>query len=138
MKGLKMKNLFIVMLAMVMFVGCSGISFKADSNQTIMITTASRALGYKLTEADPNFAEPAKAFCTSIIAGNLDQAIFDAAQTYLIEKTKMDPLMTASVMDLVKMVQINQGTYDPVLVKIAATAMLDGITLYQTTNKSPH
>jgi hypothetical protein len=129
-----MKTL-IMLLCLALCIGCADI-IKQDAAQTVLLGAASRTLGYKLTQNDPEFAAPAKVFINSLIVGNIDQALFDAVKLFLTQKCSNDPLLAANLADLVKLVQVN-GVYNTTFIKIAATGMLEGITLAEVTKTAP-
>ncbi len=119
-----------ILLTMVALAGCSGapVTLNTDTTQ-VAVTTAARALGYKIAALDPKLIPAAKIYCQSLESGNITQALGDGLRAYLTERFK-DPLLAASVSDVFKLVKIN-NVYDTSLVKIAAAAALEGITLYE-------
>lgn len=130
---MKAKISLITMICFLVF-GCAGVGINIDENsKEAFVKISARVFAFKAAEKNTKLIEPAKVFCEAVINGNINEALLNTAKEFLLKEFQSDPLMMASLNDLLSLITVEGGsTYDNKLVKAAASGFYEGILLYQS------
>ena len=123
------------LMVLIFCAGCAGITTNGNQDKLVIVKSVARIVGYKIVARDKNLTDPVKLFCKSLSTGEMNQAIADSVRAFLTDKFRDDPLMVASISDLLGLIQIKTAAgaslYDADLVKAAAAGILEGVQLYE-------
>jgi hypothetical protein len=130
-----MKKLLLVCLCFAML-GCSVIGIKPTPTNETLALSAGQIFGYKFAQQNPTLIDSAMATATSLTAGSATQDAV-AAVKILAMKYGADPLLTLEITNILNLIQLTDPTtgqeFDMTLVKAAATGVIQGLQLYQST-----
>lgn len=114
--------------------GCASISLTSDT-EDFLISSSSRALGYKAALQYPEYRTSAITACNLLLTSrDLDRDI-KAVVEVVLKTYEIDPLIIATLRDLMGQVKIEGGEYeiDMVKAKIVIKAFQEGLILGEGT-----
>lgn len=126
---------------MVVLAGCAGVAVNTNTN-AVLAESAGQVIGYKFAQQNPTLIEPALTIATGLTTDNATQDMVLAIQALAAKQFANDPLMAMEMVNLFKLVQIQQTgsvvQYDMTLVKAGAWGFIEGVTLFQQTVAPKH
>ena len=98
----------------------------SDDSQEVLIRATARTAGYRFALNNPDQAELAKSHCDNILVAADPQAIVTEALTHL-----NDPILAATVSDLILLIKIKNSTdvYDREKLLVAVAAFKEGVEM---------
>ena len=131
------RALILVVAAAFLLAGCEGLQVLKSDEQTVVIKTAARVVGYKIAKNNPELTRQALPQAIALYAagtGTQDQAqyvnvLFPAAVNLLLQYIH-DPLMAASVADIVGLVRVDMSTQMKVIfIQAGLQGFIEGMQL---------
>jgi len=128
----KALSILTVVIAAMFIVGCAGLHL--NSNENIALKSAARIAGYKIAQNNTELAAQALPYAKALLAtedsAKLTNSLWPAAVKLIQEKIN-DPLIAASIVDVLSLVQVDAGTMDINAgnIKITLAAFIEGIEL---------
>ena len=115
-----MKRIMLVLLAIVMLAGCSGLQIGGDNSTAtqVLVSIATRNIACELSAGDPEVVRTLENLYTSLKTGTLS----DDALAQLSELTTDRPTLAADIGDLISLLGV---TIDPSSNAVLGLDMLD-------------
>ena len=115
-----MKRIFLVLLAIVMLAGCSGLQIGGDNSAAtqVLVSIATRNIACELSAGDPEVVRTLENLYTSLRTGTLS----DDALAQLSELTTSRPTLAADIGDLIMLLGVS---IDPDSNAVLGLDMLD-------------
>ena len=115
-----MKRIALVLLAIVMLAGCSGLQIGGDNSTAtqVLVSIATRNIACELSAGDPEVVRTLENLYTSLKTGSLS----DDALAQLAELTTSRPTLAADIGDLISLLGV---TIDPTSNAVIGLDMLD-------------
>jgi len=115
-----MKRIMLVLLAIVMLAGCSGLQIGGDNSTAtqVLVSIATRNIACELSAGDPEVVRTLENLYTSLKTGTLS----DDALAQLSELTTDRPTLAADIGDLISLLGV---TIDPSSNAVIGLDMLD-------------
>jgi len=115
-----MKRIMLVLLAIVMLAGCSGLQIGGDNSTAtqVLVSIATRNIACELSAGDPEVVRTLENLYTSLRTGTLS----DDALAQLSELTTDRPTLAADIGDLISLLGV---TIDPSSNAVIGLDMLD-------------
>ena len=115
-----MKRIFLVLLAIVMLAGCSGLQIGGDNSTAtqVLVSIATRNIACELSAGDPEVVRTLENLYTSLRTGTLS----DDALAQLSELTTSRPTLAADIGDLIMLLGVS---IDPDSNAVLGLDMLD-------------
>lgn len=128
-----MKRYLILIIAFLFLAGCSGIQFNTAEN--VALKVAARTAGYKVSQTNPELAALALPYAKGILAAKdnaeLTDVLWPVAIKLITEKTVADPLVAASVADVLSLIDVPAATPEIKAenIRVALSAFVEGVEL---------
>ena len=128
-----MKIYFLVILTVMFLAGCSGLQLTNAEN--VALKVAARTAGYKIAHNNPELAALALPYAKGILATKDNTELIDniwpAAVKLVTEQTGADPLIAASVADVLSLIEVDAATPEIQAenIRIALAAFVEGVEL---------
>jgi len=115
-----MKRIMLVLLAIVMLAGCSGLQIGGDNSTAtqVLVSIATRNIACELSAGDPEVVRTLENLYVSLKTGSLS----DDALAQLAELTTSRPTLAADIGDLISLLGV---TIDPSSNAVLGLEMLD-------------
>lgn len=133
-----MKRALILVVAVAfLLAGCEGLTILKSDEQTVVIKTAARVAGYKIAKNNPELTKQIIPQAIALYAagtGTTDQAqyvnvIFPAAVNLLVQHVD-DPLMAASIADIVGLIKVDMSIPIKVIyIQAGLQGFIEGVQL---------
>jgi hypothetical protein len=123
----------VLILAFLFLAGCSG--WQLNNAENVALKAAARTAGYKISQNNPEFSALALPYAKGMLAAKdnaeLTDVLWPVAVKFIEEKTGADPLLAASVADVLSLIDVDAAAPEIKAenIRIALAAFVDGVEL---------
>jgi PBP1b-binding outer membrane lipoprotein LpoB len=123
----------VILLAIVLLAGCSGLQLTNVEN--VALKAAARTAGYKIAQNNPEMTALAVTYAKGILATKdnteLTAVLWPSAVKLITEQTGADPLIAASVADVLSLIEVDAATPEIKAenIRIALAVFIEGAEL---------